>query len=63
MVLHWGRANRVGVAWMAHRVLDDGVGIEAARAEAKAVGLRTPESIEKAKASIRQEQDAAADSR
>jgi uncharacterized protein (TIGR01244 family) len=47
-VLHCGRANRVGAVWMAHRVLDDGVGIDAALAEAKAVGLKTPEYVEKA---------------
>ena len=61
LVLHCGRANRVGAVWMVHRVLDDGVGIDAALDEAKAVGLRTPEYIEKAKDYIRRRQAAAGD--
>jgi uncharacterized protein (TIGR01244 family) len=58
LVLHCGRANRVGAVWMVHRVLDDGLGIEAALEEAQAIGLRTPEYIEKAKDYIRREQGA-----
>jgi uncharacterized protein (TIGR01244 family) len=53
LVLHCGRANRVGAVWMVHRVLDDGLGIDAALEEAQAIGLRTPEYVEKAKDYIR----------
>ncbi|MCA9217597.1 MAG: methyltransferase domain-containing protein [Planctomycetales bacterium] len=42
VMLHCGSANRVGAIWMAHRVLNDGLGLDAARDEAKTVGLRTP---------------------
>lgn len=41
VMLHCGSANRVGAIWLAHRVLNDGVDVEAARKEAKMVGLRT----------------------
>jgi len=61
LVLHCGRANRVGAVWMVHRVLDDGVGIDKALEEAKAVGLRTPEYIERAQAYIQQAQAPAED--
>ncbi|MEZ6118052.1 MAG: methyltransferase domain-containing protein [Pirellulaceae bacterium] len=40
-LLHCGSANRVGAVWMAHRVLDEGVDLETALAEAKEVGLRS----------------------
>lgn len=56
LLLHCGRANRVGAVWMVHRVLDDGVGIDAALAEAKTVGLRTPEYITKAQDYIKRAQ-------
>lgn len=56
LVLHCARANRVGAVWMVHRVLDHGVGVDAALEEAKAIGLRTPEYIEKAKDFIRRAQ-------
>lgn len=39
VLLHCGAAVRVGAVWMAHRVLDDGLGIEEALKEAKEVGL------------------------
>lgn len=58
LVLHCGRANRVGAVWMVHRVLNDGVGIDQALEEAKTAGLRTPEYIEKAQDYIRRAQDA-----
>jgi len=43
VMLHCGSANRVGAIWFAYRVLDDGLTVDAALAEAKTVGLRTPE--------------------
>jgi uncharacterized protein (TIGR01244 family) len=59
LVLHCGRANRVGAVWMVHRVLNDGVGIDQALEEAKTAGLRTPEYIDKAQDYIRRAQSAA----
>lgn len=41
MLFHCGSANRVGAGWLAYRVLDEGVEIETAVAEAKTFGLRT----------------------
>ena len=41
--LHCASANRVGAVWIPFRVLDQGVELEAAVAEAKAIGLKTPE--------------------
>ena len=41
VMLHCGSANRVGAIWLAHRVLNDKIEIDAARKEAKTVGLRT----------------------
>ena len=38
--LHCGSAHRVGAAWMAYRVLDQGVAVETALEEAHEVGLR-----------------------
>jgi uncharacterized protein (TIGR01244 family) len=35
-------ANRTGAVWLAHRVLDGGLSWDAAMAEAKMVGLKTP---------------------
>lgn len=42
ILMHCSSANRVGAVWLAHRVLDDGLGWEAALEEAHTVGLRTP---------------------
>lgn len=42
ILFHCGTSNRVGAGWMAYRVLDEGVPLEQAKAEAKSVGLRTP---------------------
>ncbi|MFK7789305.1 MAG: sulfur transferase domain-containing protein [Phycisphaeraceae bacterium] len=42
MLFHCGSANRVGAGWLAYRVLDEGVELEAAIAEAKTFGLKTP---------------------
>ena len=41
-LLHCGSANRVGGVWLTYRVLDEGVDLQTALAEAKEVGLRTP---------------------
>ena len=41
-LLHCGSANRVGAAWLPYRVLDQGVPLELALQEAKAIGLRSP---------------------
>jgi uncharacterized protein (TIGR01244 family) len=60
LVLHCGRANRVGAVWMVHRVLNDGVGIDQALEEAEVAGLRTPEYAEKAQDYIRRKQADAA---
>ncbi len=49
MVMHCASASRVGAVWLAHRVLDDGLTYEAALAEAKTVGLKTPALEAKAK--------------
>lgn len=41
MLFHCGSANRVGAGWLAYRVLDEGVELDTAVAEAKTFGLRT----------------------
>ncbi|MCA9147900.1 MAG: hypothetical protein KDA92_01310 [Planctomycetales bacterium] len=41
VMMHCGSANRVGAIWMVHRVLDHGIDLKTAQAEAKEVGLRT----------------------
>ncbi|MBI1312566.1 methyltransferase domain-containing protein [bacterium] len=40
-MVHCASANRVGAVWLAHRVLDAKIPVEASLAEARAVGLRT----------------------
>lgn len=49
MLLHCGSANRAGVIWLAHRVLDGGLTFDAALAEARQVGLRSNGLIERAR--------------
>lgn len=41
-LLHCGSANRVGGVWLTYRVLDQGVNISTALAEAKKIGLKAP---------------------
>lgn len=41
VMMHCASANRVGAIWLAHRVLNDGIELQAARDEAKTVGLRS----------------------
>ncbi len=40
-LFHCGSANRVGGVWLPYRVLDEGVDVETALAEAKIIGLKT----------------------
>ncbi len=47
-LLHCGSANRVGGVWIPYRVLDEGVDLETAIAEAEMIGLHTPFVKEKA---------------
>jgi uncharacterized protein (TIGR01244 family) len=49
ILLHCASANRVGAVWLPHRVLDGGISIDAALAEARTIGLRTPEFEVKAR--------------
>jgi uncharacterized protein (TIGR01244 family) len=49
ILLHCATANRVGAVWLPHRVLDDGLTWDDALAEARTVGLRTPDFEAKAK--------------
>jgi hypothetical protein len=46
--LHCGSSNRVGAVWLPWRVLDGGVEVEKAVAEAKPIGLKKAEYEEKA---------------
>lgn len=48
VLLHCASANRVGAIWLAHRVLNDGAAIGAAREEAQTVGLATEAYEQKA---------------
>ncbi len=41
-LFHCGSANRVGGVWLPYRVLDEGVAVETAMAEAKEIGLDAP---------------------
>lgn len=47
-LFHCGSANRVGGVWLPYRVLDEGVAVETAMAEAKEIGLNAPMIEEKA---------------
>lgn len=42
ILMHCSSANRVGAMWLAYRVLDEGASQEQALAEARAIGLRSP---------------------
>jgi len=54
-LFHCGSANRVGAVWYATRVLDDKLSTDAALAEAKTAGLRTPQYLEKAQEYVQAE--------
>ena len=56
MLIHCSSANRVGAIWLAHRVLDSGLTMDQALAEAKTVGLKLPAYEEKAKNYIKRHQ-------
>lgn len=56
MLFHCGSANRVGAGWLAYRVLDEGVDLDAALREAKRIGMRTPAYETKAVAYIKAQQ-------
>lgn len=43
ILLHCSSANRVGPMWLVYRVLDDGASVEQATAEAKIVGMKSPD--------------------
>ena len=58
-LLHCGSASRVGGVWLTFRVLDEGVALETALAEAKTIGLRPP-FIEKAIDYIKRQQSMSA---
>lgn len=49
ILAHCHSGNRVGTIWLAHRVLDGGLSLEAALAEAKDVGLESPALEQRAK--------------
>lgn len=49
ILLHCSSANRVGAVWLPHRVLDGGISIDEAVAEAKVVGLTSPDFEAKAR--------------
>ena len=55
-LFHCGSANRVGGVWLPFRVLDEGVDLKTALAEAKEIGLRTPFIEEKALDYIKRQQ-------
>lgn len=56
-LFHCGSANRVGGVWLPYRVLDEGVDLQIAVAEAKQIGLKTPFIQEKALDYIQRQQD------
>jgi uncharacterized protein (TIGR01244 family) len=56
LLLHCASANRVGAVWLPHRVLDAGLSVDAALAEAKTVGLRNLEMEAKAKDYVQRRQ-------
>lgn len=49
ILLHCSSANRVGAVWLPYRVLDGGLSWDDALAEAKTVGLKSPDYEAKAK--------------
>ncbi len=58
VLLHCASAARVGTCWIAFRVLDMGLSIEAAQAEAAILGLKSPLMIGKATEYIQRKQAA-----
>ncbi len=56
VLLHCSSSNRVGAIWLAHRVLDDGLTVEAAEAEARTAGLKLAAYAAIAKGYVQHEQ-------
>jgi len=56
ILLHCGSADRTAAIWMIRRVLDNGWTLPEALAEAKEIGLRTPELEQRAKEYIKSKQ-------
>lgn len=56
ILLHCARAVRVGAVWVPYRVLDDGISLEAAVAEARTIGLASGELEQKAREYVAREQ-------
>lgn len=56
ILLHCASANRVGAHWLTYRVLDGGLSVEDALAEAKVVGLKSPDYEAKARDYIKRHQ-------
>jgi protein tyrosine phosphatase (PTP) superfamily phosphohydrolase (DUF442 family) len=56
---HCASANRVGAAWIAYRVLDEGLGFDEALAEGRLVGLRTEDYVGKVRDYVARQQGAA----
>ncbi|MEX2213299.1 MAG: protein tyrosine phosphatase family protein [Phycisphaeraceae bacterium] len=52
ILMHCSSANRVGAMWLAYRVLDEGATVEEATAEAKTVGMMSPDFERIAKAYV-----------
>src|SRR5690606_2550807 len=50
ILLHCSSANRVGAHWLVYRVIDGGLSIADATAEAKVVGLKSPDYEKRAQA-------------
>jgi len=55
LLLHCASGNRVGALWIPWRVLDGGVELEAAVAEAKAIGLKSAELEARARDYVRRQ--------
>ena len=55
LLLHCASGNRVGALWIPWRVLDDGLPLEAAVAEAKAIGLKSAELEARARDYVRRQ--------
>lgn len=58
LLLHCASANRVGAVWIPWRVLDGGIDLDEAVAEARTIGLKTPELEAKARDYVRRKQAA-----
>ena len=55
-LFHCASATRVGAAWLPYRVLDQGVDVEIAKAEAEIIGLRSKAFVEIAVSYIQRQQ-------